>query len=41
MHTTQRQVTILEAGKLAHGASGHNAGQLSLYLERSHELLQR
>jgi glycine/D-amino acid oxidase-like deaminating enzyme len=31
---TDRSVVVVEAGKLAHGASGHNAGQLTNYFEK-------
>ncbi len=31
---TDRKVTVLEAYKLAHGASGHNAGQIVSYFEK-------
>jgi glycine/D-amino acid oxidase-like deaminating enzyme len=31
---TDKRVTLLEAYKLAHGATGHNAGQLVTYFER-------
>lgn len=31
---TDKSVTILEQGKLAHGATGHNAGQVVSYFER-------
>lgn len=31
---TDKQVIILEADRLAHGATGHNAGQVTSYLER-------
>ncbi len=36
---TRRHVTLVEAGKIAHGATGHNAGQIVSYFERSlHDL---
>ena len=31
---TNRRVVVLEKGKLAHGATGHNAGQIASYFER-------
>src|SRR3989344_1334360 len=31
---TQHSVLIIEAGKVAHGATGHNAGQIVSYFER-------
>jgi glycine/D-amino acid oxidase-like deaminating enzyme len=31
---TDKSVIMLEAGRLAHGATGHNAGQLTSYFER-------
>ncbi len=31
---TDKKVVIVEGGKLAHGATGHNAGQLTSYFER-------
>ena len=36
---TRRHVTLVEAGNIAHGATGHNAGQIVSYFERSlHDL---
>lgn len=35
LSTTDRSVLLLEADKVAHGATGHNAGQLASYFERS------
>lgn len=32
--TTDKKVTLLEADKVAHGATGHNAGQITSYFER-------
>jgi glycine/D-amino acid oxidase-like deaminating enzyme len=32
---TQRSVLLLEATRIAHGATGHNAGQITSYFERS------
>ena len=34
LRDTDRNVTIVEKGKLAHGATGHNAGQIASYFER-------
>lgn len=34
LHNTDYTVTLLEAGLLAHGATGHNAGQVVQYFER-------
>lgn len=34
MKYTQKKVVLLEGGKIAHGASGHNAGQVVSYFER-------
>ncbi len=31
---TDKKVSIFEGGKLAHGATGHNAGQITSYFER-------
>ena len=36
---TTASVLLLEAKKLGHGATGHNAGQLASYLEESFESL--
>jgi glycine/D-amino acid oxidase-like deaminating enzyme len=33
MHT-DLQVTIIESQRLAHGATGHNAGQAAAYFEK-------
>jgi glycine/D-amino acid oxidase-like deaminating enzyme len=30
---TQKKVVLIEAGKVAHGATGHNAGQITSYFE--------
>lgn len=39
LRNTQKKVLLLEADKVAHGATGHNAGQLTSYFERPlHEL---
>lgn len=35
LRDTHKSVAILEAGKIAHGATGHNAGQAVTYFERS------
>lgn len=32
---TNKKIVLLEAGKVAHGATGHNAGQVVSYFERS------
>lgn len=32
---TNKNVVLLEVGKIAHGATGHNAGQISSYFEKS------
>ena len=37
LENTDLRVTVIEAGKVAHGATGHNAGQVVMYLERSFE----
>jgi glycine/D-amino acid oxidase-like deaminating enzyme len=38
---TEKKITIFEGGKLAHGATGHNAGQITSYFERPfHEIVQ-
>lgn len=34
LRDTKKNVTLLEAGKVAHGATGHNAGQLTSYFEQ-------
>jgi glycine/D-amino acid oxidase-like deaminating enzyme len=34
LHYTTYSVVLLEADKIAHGATGHNAGQLTSYFER-------
>lgn len=34
LHETDQSVVIIEAKKLAHGATGHNAGQLTNYFEK-------
>lgn len=34
---TRKRVVLLEAGRLAHGATGHNAGQLASYFEKPFE----
>ena len=36
---TQKSVVVLEAGKVAHGATGHNGGFLATYFERSFKSL--
>jgi glycine/D-amino acid oxidase-like deaminating enzyme len=41
LKSTQRRVLLLEAGRVAGGATGHNAGQLVTYFERPlHELVE-
>lgn len=34
LENTKLNVTLIEAGKVAHGATGHNAGQVVMYFER-------
>src|SRR6185436_17390371 len=34
LKNTDQSVVLLEAGKIAHGATGHNAGQVTSYFER-------
>lgn len=34
LRDTNKTVILLEADKIAHGATGHNAGQLASYFER-------
>ncbi len=34
LKNTDKSVVLLEAGKIAHGATGHNAGQIASYFER-------
>lgn len=34
LRDTDKKVAVLEKGKLAHGATGHNAGQVASYFER-------
>jgi hypothetical protein len=41
LRDTDKKVALLEADKIAHGATGHNAGQLTSYFERPlHELVE-
>lgn len=35
LRNTDKKVVLIEAGKIAHGATGHNAGYLASYFERS------
>ncbi len=35
LEQTDKKVTLFDGGRLAHGATGHNAGQLTSYFERS------
>lgn len=39
LRDTDHDVLLIEGDKVAHGASGHNAGQLATYFERSFESL--
>lgn len=41
LRDTDKSVVLLEADKVAHGATGHNAGQLATYFERSFAELVR
>lgn len=42
LRNTDKKVVLVEAGKIAHGATGHNAGQLVSYFERPfHELVDQ
>jgi glycine/D-amino acid oxidase-like deaminating enzyme len=34
LKNTDKKVTLIEGGKVAHGATGHNAGQVTSYFER-------
>jgi glycine/D-amino acid oxidase-like deaminating enzyme len=34
LHETSKKITLIEGGRLAHGATGHNAGQVTTYFER-------
>src|SRR3989338_7230787 len=34
LKNTTKKVAVIEAGKVAHGATGHNAGQIVSYFER-------
>ncbi|MCC6643118.1 FAD-binding oxidoreductase [Candidatus Peregrinibacteria bacterium] len=34
MKNTKKKVILIEAGKIAHGATGHNAGQVIAHIER-------
>lgn len=37
---TDKKIVLLEGGKIAHGATGHNAGQITSYFERPfHEIV--
>ena len=41
LRNTQKSVILLEADKIAHGATGHNAGQLASYFEKPlHEMVE-
>lgn len=41
LRDTDKSVVLLEAGKVAHGATGHNAGQVVSYFERPfHEIVK-
>ncbi|MBM3206118.1 MAG: FAD-binding oxidoreductase [Candidatus Staskawiczbacteria bacterium] len=35
LRNTDKSIILIEAGKVAHGATGHNAGQVASYFERS------
>src|SRR3989344_658943 len=35
LRNTDKKVVLLEGGRLAHGATGHNAGQITSYFSRS------
>lgn len=35
LRDTKKQVMLIEADRIAHGATGHNAGQITSYFERS------
>src|SRR5688572_15127747 len=35
LHNTDKHITLVEADKIAHGASGHNGGFLATYFERT------
>lgn len=35
LKNTKQNITLIEAGKIAHGATGHNGGFLATYFERS------
>ena len=40
LKNTDKNIVVVEKGKLAHGATGHNAGQIASYFERPfHELV--
>ena len=39
LRDTQEQVIVIEADRVAHGATGHNAGQITSYFERPFESL--
>lgn len=35
LEKTDKKITLFDGGRLAHGATGHNAGQITKYFERS------
>lgn len=41
LHETNKKITLIEGGRLAHGATGHNAGQVAAYFERPlHDIVE-
>lgn len=41
LRDTDKSIVLLEAGKVAHGATGHNAGQVASYFEKPFEEIVR